>query len=128
MPEVQRLGVNAFEMNPNILKVFNFLITSSSMDIIDLNNYVSINVVDELKRVPGVGNAVLIGNKDYSMRIWIKPDLITNYSITIPEVITAIREQNSQYATGKLGEVMVTDNPYVYAIKPEGRLKTVEEF
>ncbi|CZE50449.1 efflux RND transporter permease subunit [Campylobacter geochelonis] len=127
--EVKRIGVNAHERSSNILEVISFYDPGNSMNIVDLNNYVSINILDELKRVPGVGEAVLIGNKDYSMRIWIKPDLLRQYNMTIAEVIAAIREQNSQYAAGKIGEQpMKTNNPYVYAIKPEGRLSSVKEF
>ncbi|MCR8699643.1 multidrug efflux RND transporter permease subunit [Campylobacter ureolyticus] len=127
--EVQRIGVNASEMNPNILEVVQFYDPTGKTDIVKLNNYININVVDEIKRVPGVGNAVLIGSKNYSMRIWIKPDLLQEYKITIPEVIASIREQNSQYATGKIGQQpMTTNNPYVYTIKPDGRLKSVKEF
>lgn len=127
--EVQRIGVNASEMNPNILEVVQFYDPTGKTDIVKLNNYININVVDEIKRVPGVGNAVLIGSKNYSMRIWIKPDLLQEYKITIPEVIASIREQNSQYATGKIGEQpMTTENPYVYTVKPEGRLKSIKEF
>ena len=127
--EVQRIGVNASEMNPNILEVVQFYDPTGKTDIVKLNNYININVVDELKRVPGVGNAILIGSKNYSMRIWIKPDLLQEYKITIPEVISSIREQNSQYATGKIGQQpMTTNNPYVYTIKPDGRLKSVKEF
>ena len=67
--EVQRIGVNAFEMSPNILEVLQFYDPTGKTDIVSLNNYININVVDELKRVPGVGNAILLGNKNYSMRI-----------------------------------------------------------
>lgn len=127
--EVKRIGVNAFEMNPNILEVLSFYDKDGVMDIVDLNNYVSVNVVDELRRIPGVGNAALIGSKDYSMRIWINPNMLKKYDITISEVISSIREQNSQYAAGKIGEQPTSaSNPYVFTLKPEGRLKTVEEF
>ncbi|MSN95729.1 multidrug efflux RND transporter permease subunit [Campylobacter sp. FMV-PI01] len=127
--EVKRIGVNAFEMSPNILEVLSFYDPEGKMDIVDLNNYVSVNIVDELKRIPGVGNAILIGSKDYAMRIWIKPDMLKKYNLTISEVISSIREQNSQYAAGKIGEQPTTsDNPYVYILKPEGRLKNAQEF
>ncbi|NLK65876.1 MAG: multidrug efflux RND transporter permease subunit [Campylobacteraceae bacterium] len=127
--EVKRIGVNAFEASPNVLQALNFFDPTDSMDVIEMNNYININVVEELKRVPGVGNVVLIGNKDYSMRVWVKPEKLQQFNITIPEVISMIREQNSQYAAGKIGEQPVaTENPYVYILKPEGRLSSVEEF
>ncbi|PSM52138.1 multidrug efflux system CmeABC, inner membrane drug transporter CmeB [Campylobacter blaseri] len=127
--EVRRVGINAFEASPNMLQVLTFYDPNGELDIVELNNYININVLDELKRVPGVGNAILLGSKEYAMRIWIKPDLLQKYDLTIPEVIGAIREQNSQYATGKLGEQPTsTDNPYVYTIKSEGRLQSAKEF
>lgn len=127
--EVQRVGLHAFEMTSNILKIVAFVDDSKSMDAIELNNFVTLNVVGELERLPGVGSVALIGGKDYSMRVWIKPDMLKFYSLTIPEVIAAIREQNAQYAVGKLGEEPLNaDNPYVYSINPEGRLKTAKDF
>lgn len=127
--EVQRIGVNAFEMSPNILQVLSFYDPSEQMSAVEMSNYVSINVVDELKRVPGVGNAIAVGNKDYSMRLWIDPDKLRHYNLTISEVISSIREQNSQYATGKLGqEPTKSENAYVYILKPEGRLVSTKEF
>lgn len=127
--EVARLGVRAFEMSPNILEVVSFYDPTEQMDQVDAYNYLAVNVVDELKRVPGVGNVVAVGNKDYSMRIWVDPDKLKHYDLTISEVTAAIREQNSQYATGKFGqEPTKSENAYVYIIKPEGRLVKTSEF
>lgn len=129
--EVKRLGVSASERSTSILEVVSFYDPEGSMDIIDLNNYVSINVIEALKRVPGVGEAVIIGEKKYSMRVWINPDMLNKYGLTATDVIAAIKEQNSQYASGKLGENPVSSDdasPYVFSIKPEGRLVKVSEF
>ncbi|NLY03500.1 MAG: multidrug efflux RND transporter permease subunit [Campylobacter sp.] len=127
--EVSRLGVNVSEFSPNILQVLSFYDPSGQMDIVEMNNYVQVGIVDELKRVPGVGSAIVIGGKDYSMRVWIDPDKLKHYNMTISEVISAIREQNSQYAVGKLGqEPTEANNAYVYIVKPESRLVTTEEF
>ena len=130
LPEdVRRVGVRVYERNPNMLEVLAFYDPTGKMDGVELANYVTINVVDELKRVPGVGDAIALGSKDYAMRVWLKPELLKKYNITVPEVIAAIQEQNSQYAVGKLGEQPNSmGNPYVYSIKPEGRLKKPEEF
>ncbi|WP_162166639.1 multidrug efflux RND transporter permease subunit [Campylobacter fetus] len=127
--EVKRVGVTVRERSSSILNVLSFYDPSGKMSDTEISNYVNINVADAIKRVPGVGDAVVIGNKDYSMRVWIKPDLLKKYSLTTTDVINSIQEQNSQYATGKIGEQpSQTSNPYVYAIKPEGRLKNVSEF
>lgn len=127
--EVKRVGVTVRERSSSILNVLSFYDPSGKMSDTEISNYININVANAIKRVPGVGDAVVIGNKDYSMRVWIKPDLLKKYSLTTTDVINSIKEQNSQYATGKIGEQPTqTSNPYVYAIKPEGRLKNVSEF
>ncbi|AII14010.1 multidrug efflux system CmeABC, inner membrane drug transporter CmeB [Campylobacter iguaniorum] len=127
--EVRRVGVKVDERSSSILAVAAFYDPSKKISDIDISNYVSINVADTLKRVPGIGDAVVIGNKDYSMRVWIKPDLLKKYKLTTTDVISAIQEQNAQYAAGKIGQQPTNaGNPYVYSIKPEGRLKSVKEF
>ncbi|CAM2844887.1 transmembrane efflux protein [Campylobacter hyointestinalis] len=127
--EVRRVGVKVDERSSSILEVLAFYDPSGKMSDTELSNYITINIADALKRVPGVGDAVVIGSKEYSMRVWIKPDLLKKHKLTTSDVIKAIQEQNSQYATGKIGEQPTSaGNPYVYAIKPEGRLKTIKEF
>ena len=101
--EVRRLGVTVNERSSTILGVFAFTDDSENMDITELANYVKINIVDELSRVPGVGSADAIGNRDYSMRVWLKPELMHEHNITSAEIAAAISEQNSQYAVGKIG-------------------------
>jgi len=127
--EVQRVGVNVYERSGSMLEVLAFFDPSEQMDITEVSNYVSMNVIDELKRVPGVGQAVAIGNRNYSMRVWIEPGLLKLHNMTVAEVIAAIQEQNSQFAVGKIGEQPTSfENPYVFSVQSEGRLKTVEEF
>ncbi|MFW5624693.1 MAG: efflux RND transporter permease subunit, partial [Campylobacter hyointestinalis] len=127
--EVRRVGVKVDERSSSILEVLAFYDPSGQMSDTELSNYITINIADALKRIPGVGDAVVIGSKEYSMRVWIKPDLLKKHKLTAADVIKAIQEQNSQYATGKIGEQPTSaGNPYVYAIKPEGRLKTIKEF
>ena len=64
----------------------------------------SINVIDELRRTPGVGDANLFGASDYSMRIWLKPDKVAQYNLTPSDIAASIREQNAQFAAGRFGE------------------------
>ncbi len=73
-------------------------------DSIYLSNYALLNIIDELKRVPGVGDASLFGAKNYSMRIWLRPDKLAQYNLTPGDVAVAIREQNAQFAAGRFGE------------------------
>ncbi|MCI6988999.1 MAG: multidrug efflux RND transporter permease subunit [Campylobacter sp.] len=127
--EVRRYGLNIFERSPSILQVVAFYDKSGSMGTVELNNYIKINVEDELKRVDGVGQAVLIGNKSYSMKVYLQPDKLIRHGITVPEIISVIREQNSQYAVGKFGERPTAgDNAFVFSVNPKGRLVTIEEF
>lgn len=127
--EVKRNGITAFERSTSILSVVTVFDPNKDMSLVDINNYATINIAESLKRIPGVGIAVVIGEKDYSMRIWLKPDLLQKYSITTTDIVNSIREQNSQFAAGKFGEApLSTNNPYVLSIKPKGRLKSIKEF
>ena len=124
--EVQRMGVNVSERSSTMLEVLAFYDPSGAMDIINIHNHVSVNIADELKRVPGVGQAMILGDKDYSMRIWLEPGKLKKFNLTIPEITNAIKEQNSQYAAGKIGQEPTTmGNAFVYTIQASGRLKTI---
>ncbi|WP_122863354.1 efflux RND transporter permease subunit [Campylobacter showae] len=125
--EVQNMGVTVRERSGSILEVVGF--TSSNMDLVELYNYVNLNIADEVKRVNGVGDTALIGSKEYSMRIWLKPDKLAYYKLTPSDVISQIKIQNSQYAAGKIGEQPSDgDNPYVYSVRSDGRLKNAAQF
>lgn len=127
--EVRRRGVTVNERSSSILEVVAFYTPDGNMNPVALNNYVNINIAEELKRVPGVGNVVVIGGKDYSVRIWVKPELLTKYNLTTNDIVARVNEQNSQYPAGKLGETPMSVNvPYVYTIKVEGRLTDIEQF
>lgn len=127
--EVRRLGVTVRKASSDSLGAITLSSKDGSMDATEIYNYALLNVLDDIKRIPGVGDATAIGNKNYSMRIWLNPDLLNKYQITAAEVIAAINEQNAQYATGKIGEEPVElKSPYVYSINVQGRLKTPQEF
>ena len=106
------MGVTVRERSGSILEVIGF--TSPNMNLVEMYNYVNLNIADEVKRVSGVGDTVTIGSKEYSMRIWLKPDLLAYYKLTPSDVIAQVKIQNSQYAAGKIGEQPSDgDNPYV---------------
>lgn len=130
MPDsVKQLGVTVRKTSSNTLEAIAMYSSDGSMSAVDIYNYITLNVIDEIKRVPGVGDANAIGNRNYSMRIWLKPDLLNKFGVTAGDVITAVNEQNSQYATGKIGEEPVSlKSPYVYSITVQGRLQTPQEF
>lgn len=125
--EVQQIGVIVRERSSSILGVSAF--TNPNMTSTQISNYVTLNVSDEIKRVKGVGDVAVVGNRTYAMRIWIKPDLLSKYNLSISEVLNAIKVQNSQYATGKIGESPIdSDVPYVYTIKADGRFEKPDQF
>ncbi|MDL0108011.1 multidrug efflux RND transporter permease subunit [Campylobacter felis] len=130
LPEaVKKLGVTVRKSNSSILEAVTIYSTDGSMNAVDIYNYITLNIIDDIKRVPGVGDAFAIGNRNYSMRVWLDPTLLNKYQITAKEVLSAIEEQNAQYATGKIGEEPVTQkSPYVYSITMQGRLKSSQEF
>ncbi|BDY13305.1 efflux RND transporter permease subunit [Hydrogenimonas cancrithermarum] len=94
-----------------------------------LSNFITINILDELKRIPGVGKAEIMGEKKYAMRIWLDPDKLKALGIAPNEVIGAIKSQNRQASLGKIGAAPTyRDQPFEYVLTTKGRLATVDEF
>lgn len=88
-----------------------------------------INIVDDLKRIPDVGDVNIFGNKNYSIRVWLKPDKLATYELTTAEVVKAIQSQNEQYAAGQIGQEPMDSQPtFTYTVKTNGRLKNATEF
>ena len=91
-----------------------------------IQNYTNINILPQIKRVTGVGDASVYGSKDYTMRVWLKPDVMKSYNITSGEVTAALQDQNIEVAPGELG--VNSNQSFQYALKYSGRLKNTEEF
>ena len=130
LPEaVKRQGVTTKERSPDILKILALTSKNNEHDTTFISNYALVNILDDLKRIPGVGDASIFGNKNYAIRVWIKPDKLSVYNITTAEVINAIKNQNEQYASGQIGqEPMAKEPTYTYTVKTAGRLKNASEF
>lgn len=127
--EVRRQGVTVTKRSPAMLQVFSCYSPNGRYDEVYLANWMKINVVDELKRVAGVGDCTVFGNRDYSMRIWLQPDKLAKYGITVAEVSQAISDQNSQFAPGRLGDMPVLPNTQLnWQIDTQGRLVSPEQF
>lgn len=127
--EVQAQGVRVNKQSSTILKVISIISPNNSYDEIYMANYALINVIDELKRVEGVGNAALFGNQNYSMRVWMKPDQLAKYNLTPNDVISAISEQNAQFATGRFNQTpSKTSQAYTFTVTTQGRFDKVDEF
>ncbi len=127
--EVRRQGVRVQKRSSNILELVALFSEDGRYDSVYISNYALLNVIDELKRIPGVGDASLFGAKDYSMRIWLRPDQLAQYDLTPTQVAAAIREQNSQFAAGRFGQPPTGEvHAFTYSATTQGRLVTPEEF
>ncbi len=127
--EVRRNGVIVQKRSNDILQVIALDSESGKYNTLFLSNYASLNIVDELKRVPGVGDVTIFGAQDYSMRIWLKPDRMAQLGLTTADISNAIKAQNAQNAAGKIGqEPAPSDQQLVYTVTAKGRLLTPEEF
>lgn len=102
--EVQRQGITIKKQTPSILLLVALQSPDGRYDEIYTSNYASINVVDELLRIPGVSDVKIIGARDYSMRVWIRPDKLAQLQLTTEDITNAIRDQNAQYPVGRIGQ------------------------
>ncbi len=128
-PEVVKMGVRVEEKSSNILQVVTMTSNNKAHDSVFISNYALLNVLDEIKRIKGVGSASLFASQDYSMRIWLSPDRLADYNLTSQDVIAAIQEQNSQFAAGQFGQEPQEEYlAYTYSVNTKGRLVDEKEF
>ncbi|MDR1460453.1 MAG: multidrug efflux RND transporter permease subunit [Campylobacteraceae bacterium] len=127
--EVQARGVTVIKRSSTILKLVALYSENSTYNVGYMANYALINVIDELKRVKGVGDAALFSRQNYSIRVWTKPDMLAKYNFSPNDVLNAIREQNSQFAPGKFNQSPNSGNEaFTYSITTDGRFTNVKEF
>jgi HAE1 family hydrophobic/amphiphilic exporter-1 len=127
--EVSRAGLTVRKKSAALLQVINIYSPKNTYDAIYLSNYATINVIDTLARIKGVGQVVLFGPLDYSLRIWLDPDRLTELNLTPSDVIAAVQGQNVQAALGRVGAAPITSEQQVQInIKTKGRLTRPEEF
>ncbi|WP_339071078.1 multidrug efflux RND transporter permease subunit [Pseudomonas idahonensis] len=127
--EVQRLGVTVDKTSPALALVVHLVSPNEQYDRLHLSNYMSINVIDELYKIDGVGDIRLLGMGDYALRVWLDPHKVASRNLTASDIIDAIREQNRQIAAGSLGTPPVAgDSAFELPINARGRLVTEEEF
>ncbi|WP_105168186.1 efflux RND transporter permease subunit [Pseudoalteromonas sp. T1lg23B] len=128
--ETRRQGVVVAKGSSSFLQVHAFYSPDNSRTSLWTSNYVTMNVLDKIKRIPGTTNVQIFGAKDYAMRIWLRPDIMSQLSVTVEEVTAAVREQNSQYAAGQIGATPTSKHAQelVYSVTAQGRLSTAEEF
>ena len=123
--EVTQVGVTTQKQQTSMLMVFSIYDEKDQYDIEFLENYANINLIPEIKRVNGVGDATVLG-QDYSMRIWLKPDVMAQYKLIPSDVAGALAEQNIEAAPGQFGER--GNQSFQYTIRYKGRLQQPEEF
>ena len=127
--EVRRNGITVAKRSQNILLVAALNSPNSTYDMLYLSNYASLNVVDEIKRIPGTADVLVFGARDYSMRIWLKPDRMAHLGLTTNDITSAINAQNAQYAAGKIGaDPAPQGQQLVYTVTARGRMLQPEEF
>jgi HAE1 family hydrophobic/amphiphilic exporter-1 len=126
---VNQGGVTIQKQNPNFTLAVNLSSPDGSVDLTTLSNFAYLQLADPLKRLPGVGNVVIFGERRYSMRIWLDPDKLANLGVTALDVRNAIANQNIQVAAGKLGESPAPKGTaFEVQVNALGRLSTPEQF
>ena len=124
--EVTRSGVITAKRQNNMLMVFSLYSKDGRYDETFLQNYSKINLLPQVQRINGVGEALVFGAKDYSMRIWLKPDVMSAYNLIPADVVAALNAQNLEAAPGRFGQQ--NDQSYEYVIRYKGKLSQPEEF
>lgn len=128
-PEVQRQGISVKKKSSALLGVVALYSPNHSYDPLFLSNYVTINLLDQIKSTPGVGDAVLWGPQDYAMRAWVPTDRLTGLNLTTGDIINAIQAQNIQAAVGRIGARPISNEQQLQLnLQTKGRLSSVEDF
>ncbi len=127
--EVRRQGISVEKGSSAFLQVLAFLSPDGRYDDLFTSNYVTLNVLDVLKRVPGTTSVQIFGAKDYAMRIWIKPDRMAQLRVTTDDLVRAINEQNAQFAVGRIGQPPTGGGQELaLTVNTRGRLADASEF
>ncbi|MCC8153139.1 MAG: multidrug efflux RND transporter permease subunit, partial [Tannerellaceae bacterium] len=126
--EVIQNGITVEKQSPSQLMTLSLMSDDPRFDEIYLSNFATINVLDVLRRVPGVGRVTNIGSRYYGMQIWVYPDRLANMGLTLQDLQNALKDQNRESAAGELGKQPVIDVDITLPITAPGRLSTVEEF
>lgn len=127
--EVRQVGLTVTKASGDLLQVFALYSPDDLHDELEISNHITLNMLDDIARVPGVGDANIFGQRDYAMRVWLNPDRLTQLELTSEDVVAAIAAQNRQAAAGSIGVPPVPSSQMVeMSISTRGRLASVEEF
>jgi multidrug efflux pump len=126
---VKRRGISVKKKSSNVLMIVNLTSKDNSRKSLELSNYATIQIRDELSRLPGVGDITYLGQRDYSMRVWLDPQKLATYNLNPQDIIQAVQTQNIQVAAGQIGQPPTpTGQVSQYIITTLGRLESVEQF
>ena len=127
--EVKRLGITVKKKLSFPLLLVTLYSPDGTYDKDFLSNYLTINILDEISRIRGVGQADVLGGSEYAMRVWVQPDQLAKLELTVPDITRAIQEQNVIAPAGKIGgEPALPGTEFTYTVRTKGRLSTAEEF
>ena len=127
--EVVRQGITVTKTSSSMLCVVALRSESGEYDDVYLSNYATINLLDAIKRVPGVGDATIFGGKDYAMRVWVDPDRLTQKAFTVTDLATAIRDQNAVFPAGRIGQRPgPADQQLTLPVLTRGRLEDPQDY
>ena len=127
--EVKRLGITVKKKLSFPLLLVSLYSPSGAFDQNFLSNYLTINILDAVARIKGVGQASVLGGSEYAMRVWIKPDQLAKLNLTVPDITRAIQEQNVIAPAGQIGgPPALPGTRFTYQVRTQGRLTTAEEF
>src|SRR5436305_1484151 len=126
---VKRRGISVKKKSPNVLMIVNLVSEGAGRTNLELSNYATIQIRDELSRLPGVGDITYLGQRDYSMRLWLDPQKMASYNLNPQDVINAVSAQNVQVAAGQIGQPPTPKGQVTqYIITTLGRLRNTEQF
>ncbi|MCC5645920.1 efflux RND transporter permease subunit [Nostoc sp. CHAB 5824] len=126
---IQRTGVTVETASSSLLLVYGFYSDNNEYDNIFISNYVDLYILDQIKRLPGVGSARVFGERKYAMRLWLDPNKLAQHQLTPQDVTTALQEQNIQVGAGAIGKEPAPDNQsFEFALRASSRFKDAAEF
>ncbi len=127
--EVRRLGVTTLKSSPDLMMVVHMLSPDNSYDQLYVSNYARTRVRDVLLRLEGVGDLIIFGEREYSLRVWLDPDKLSAYSLTAGDVVRSLQEQNVQVSGGALGtQPAPTDSAFQLIVTTQGRFESARQF
>ena len=127
--EVRRLGVTTKKSSPDLMMVVHMLATDGTLDELYVSNYALLRVRDQLARIDGVGDLIVFGAREYSLRIWLNPDRLASYGLAAGDIVRALQEQNVQVSGGALGlPPNQAGNAFQIVVTTQGRFQDVRQF